>query len=479
MMLFKQKAVQAFATLTTFLFLLFTPGCQPAGPLLERIQQRGTLIVATRHEPSTYFEVQDDLFSGFEYDLVTRYADSLGVDVEWQTYDDTDVMLRDLGEGKVHLVAAGIAITPEREKLFHFTPAYTEAAPVLVYRKDRTPPASLAELSNGRLVVSDQGAHAERLAKLKSQHPGLTWDERNNLGPITLLSLLNEGEADFAIINNNVFEQLRSLFPELEKGLALDDPQPLAWALNRQEDSSLLASIQTYYQEMEEEGFLEQLREQYFSDRNFDYVGARAFLTHIDARLKRYKPWFKDVASETGFDWRLLAAVGYQESMWNPNAVSPTGVTGVMMLTMRAAREVGVTDRRDPMQSIVGGSRYFKRVYDKLPESVKEPHRTWFALAAYNMGYGHLLDARRLTAQKGGDPDSWHDVEKHIPLLQNPAYYQHARHGYSRSARQAVAYVRNVKRYYDTLILATAQPVKPFVPMPETVAALPQKNIIL
>lgn len=479
MMLFKQKAIQAFATLTTFLFLLFTPGCQPAGPLLERIQQKGTLIVATRHEPSTYFEVQDDLFSGFEYDLVTRYAESLGVDVEWKTYDNSDAMLEDLRNGDVHLVAAGIAITPAREKLFHFTPAYTEATPMLVYRKDRSPPVSLGELAGSRVIVSDQGAQKGRLEALKAEHPGLTWDERNNLGPITLLSLLNEGEADFAIINDNVFEQVRSLFPELEKGMALDAPQPLAWALNRHEDDSLLSSIESYYQEMEEEGFLEQLREQYFTDRNFDYVGARAFLTHIDARLKRYKPWYKNIASETGFDWRLLAAVGYQESLWNPNAVSPTGVTGLMMLTSRAAKEVGVTDRRDARQSIMGGSRYFKRIYDQLPESIEEPHRTWFALAAYNMGVGHLLDARRLTTQRGGDPDNWYDVEKNIPLLQNPAFYRNARHGYSRSARQAVAYVRNIKRYYDTLVLATLQPVRPYVPMPETVAALPQKNIIL
>lgn len=479
MMLLKQKAVQAFATLTTFLFLLFTPGCQPAGPLLDRIQQRGTLIVATRHDPSTYFEVQDDLYSGFEYDLVMRYADSLGLAVEWKTYNDIGSMLHDLSKGRVHLVAAGIAITPNRERRFHFTPAYTEAAPVLIHRKDYKAPTSIKDLTQGRLVVSAQSAHAEKLRRLKAKYPNLTWDERNDLSPSTLLSLLNEGEADFVVLNDNVFEQLRSLFPDLDKGIALDQPHPLAWALNRHEDNSLLTSIQDYYKTIEEDGYLEQLREQYFSDRNFDYVGARAFLTHMDARLTRYEGHFKSVAKETGFDWRLLAAVGYQESMWNPNAVSPTGVTGLMMLTNRAAKDVGVTDRRDPKQSIMGGSRYFKAIYDKLPETALEPHRTWLALAAYNMGYGHLLDARRLTANQGGDPDNWFDVEKRIPLLQNPAYYRDARHGYSRSARQAVGYVRNIRRYYDTLVWATVEPVKPFAPMPETVAALPQKNIVL
>lgn len=477
MKLFRQKAIQALVASTIFLFLLLIPGHQPAGPLLERIQQRGSLIVATRHDPSTYFEVQDDVYSGFEYDLVTRYAESLGVAVEWKTYDDISAMLDDLAKGKVNLVAAGLAITPGREKRFHFTPAYTEAAPVLIYRKDHEPPQSLKDLSQGRLVVSAQSAHAEKLTTLREKFPNLTWDERNNLSPTALLSLLNEGEADFVVVNDNVFEQLRSLFPDLEKGQALDVAHPLAWALSRKEDSSLLASIQGYFEGIEADGFLDQLREQYFSDRGFDYVGARAFLGHIDARLPRYSPYFKKMAKQTGLDWRLLAAVGYQESMWNPNAISPTGVTGLMMLTAGAAKEVGVTDRRDPQQSIEGGTRYLKSIYDKL-EEIKEPHRTWFALAAYNMGFGPLDDARSLTAKQGGDPNNWFDVEKCIPLLQNPAYYRNT-HGYSQAARQAVAYVRNIRRYYDTLVWATVQPVKPYTPMPNTIAALPQKNIVL
>lgn len=479
MIYLKQKAVQACVTLTTLLLMLLTPGCQPAGPLLERIQQKGTLVVATRHDPSTYFELKDDVYSGFEYTLVTRYAASMGLDVQWKTYDDLGEMLQDLSDGRVHMVAAGISKTPAREQRFQFTPAYTEASPVVIHRSDRTAPKTLADLTQGRLVVSAQSAHAERLARLKTKFPALMWDERNNLSPIALLTLLNQGDADFVVLNDNVFEPLRLLFPNLQASFPLDKPHPLAWALNRQEDTSLLVSIQDFFHEMEADGYLEQLREEYFSDRSFDYVGARTFLTHIDARLPRYAPLFQNVAEETGFDWRLLAAVGYQESLWNPNAVSPTGVTGLMMLTEGAAQEVGVTDRRNARQSIAGGSRYFKQIYDKLPTSITEPHRTWFALAAYNMGIGHLADARRLTQKQGADQNNWFDVEKRIPLLQNPNFYRHARHGYSRSARQAVAYVHSIRRYYETLVLATVQPVEPYSPLPETVATLPQQGYVL
>ncbi|CBL45811.1 probably extracellular solute-binding protein, family 3:slt [gamma proteobacterium HdN1] len=469
--LLAQKVTRTLAASAISAFLLLAPNPQPEGPVLDRIQQSGQLVVATRNDPSTYFKIGSASYAGFEHDLVTRYADSMGLDVVWKVYGDIASMLNDLDQGKVDLVAAGLPVTPKNEKRALFAPSYNEAAPVLVYRNDFAPPSSTDAIAQSRLVISAQAGSAPKLETLRKSNPDLLTDERRNLSPTVLLSLLAEGEVDYVVLNDNVFNQLHALYPSLRKGEQMDDRHAIAWALNRSEDASFLASLQEYFAQVNASGFLDQLREQYFSERSFDYVGSRTFLNHIDSRLPRYSRDFKRMGQQTELDWRLLAAMGYQESLWNPNAISPTGVTGLMMLTKGTAREVGVKDRRDPTQSIEGGARYFKQIYEKLPD-VPEPHRIWFSLAAYNMGMGPLIHARKLTAATGDDPDNWFDVKKHL-LAQsrsNPRYT---------NARQALAYVRNIRHYYDALVWLSAQPVKSYQPLSESVASLSVNDLIL
>lgn len=160
------------------------------------------------------------------------------------------------------------------------------------------------------------------------------------------------------------------------------------------------------------------------------------------------KPYFSQAAENTGFALPLLAAIAYQESHWNADAVSPTGVRGVMMLTNAAASEVNIEDRTDAKQSILGGAQYLLNVKQRIPERIPEPDHTWFALAAYNIGYGHLEDARRLTQQLGGDPDRWSDVRSHLPKLAQERYYSQLRYGYARG-HEPVRYVDNIRRYID------------------------------
>ncbi|MBT8143474.1 MAG: transglycosylase SLT domain-containing protein, partial [Gammaproteobacteria bacterium] len=182
----------------------------------------------------------------------------------------------------------------------------------------------------------------------------------------------------------------------------------------------------------------------------FDYVGTRRFLRHVESRLPQYQEMFDEAAERVDVDWKLLAAVGYQESHWNPDAVSPTGVRGLMMLTRATAGQLGIENRRDPEASISGGARYLVRVRSKIPERIPEPDRTYMALAAYNVGFGHLEDARVLTQRFGKDPDLWKDVREHLPLLAQRKYYTTVRRGYARGW-EPVLYVDNIRRYYDLL----------------------------
>ncbi|MGL4958395.1 MAG: membrane-bound lytic murein transglycosylase MltF, partial [Plesiomonas sp.] len=199
-----------------------------------------------------------------------------------------------------------------------------------------------------------------------------------------------------------------------------------------------------------EDGTLARLEEKYFGHIDeFDYVDTRTFLAQIEKTLPQYQKLFEQYAGE--LDWRLLAAVAYQESHWNPDATSPTGVRGLMMLTRPTASSVGVNDRTDPEQSIRGGSDYLSRLLDKIPETIPEDERAWFALSAYNIGFGHMMDARRLTKLQGGNPDSWTDVKQRLPMLSQKRYYTQTRYGFARGG-EAYRYVENIRRYTQSLV---------------------------
>ena len=178
-------------------------------------------------------------------------------------------------------------------------------------------------------------------------------------------------------------------------------------------------------------------------------MGTRTFKRHYVSRLPQYLNLFQTAAAKTEIDWRLLAAIGYQESHWDPNAVSPTGVRGLMMLTRATAGGLGVQDRHDAAQSIGAGAQYFLNIYNRL-DDIPDPDRTWFALAAYNVGYGHLQDARRLARMQDRDPDSWIVIREMLPLLTKREYYSQVPHGYARGW-EPVGYVRNIRTYYDIL----------------------------
>jgi len=181
------------------------------------------------------------------------------------------------------------------------------------------------------------------------------------------------------------------------------------------------------------------------------------FDQHVRERLPRYQSLFQQAALLSGTDWRLLAAIGYQESNWDPRAVSPTGVRGIMMLARDTADELDI-DRDSPAECIEGGALYFQQIRDRLPPQIREPDRTNMALAAYNQGLGHLQDARTLAAQLGGDPDSWHDVRNALPLLADERWFSRVRHGYA-DGREAVRYVLNVRDYYERLHTVPAGPL--------------------
>ena len=430
--------------------LLLTGYAKPP-TVLEQVARSGELLVVTPVGPTTYYQDEQGV-AGFEYDLARMFAEHLGVELRVVTPEHPDAILPMVVRREAHFAAAGLSATPEHMTQVRFGPVYHEATQQLVYRRGMKRPNDLDELS-GEVVSGAR--HAALLERLVADYPEVDWRPAPGLETGDLLAQLWQKEVSFIVADSNEVKLSQRYYPELRIAFDLTEPEPLAWAFPKGRDDSLIRAAEEFFEQIKNDGQLEQLRERYYGHvREFDYVGVRRFLRHADQRLPKYETLFREAAGEHSHDWRLLAAIGYQESLWNPKAISPTGVRGIMMLTIRTANELGIQDRIDPGNSIRGGSRYLRHILDRLPEHIAEPDRTWLALAAYNIGYGHLEDARTITRKRGGNPDRWMDVKESLPLLTQKQWYKDTRFGYARGM-EAVQYVQNIRGYYDMLVWQT------------------------
>jgi len=331
-----------------------------------------------------------------------------------------------------------------------FGPAYQSVRQEVIYRRGTKRPAGIEDLVGGAIEVPAGSSQAALLRESLADHPRLLWREDPRASYEELVRRVHEGLIDYTIVPSHAFALLRHSYPEARAAFGVGDELRIAWALPKGADA-LREQVAAYFAEIEATGELGRILDRYyFAARDFDYVGSRAFLRHIETRLPRYLGLFREAERRTGIDWRLLAAISYQESHWNPEAVSPTGVRGLMMLTQDTAAMVDVADRGDPRESVFGGAHYFRIVLAKLPERIPEPDRTWLAVAAYNLGFGHLEDARIITEIQGGDPDRWDHVRARLPLLADEAWHSRVKRGFARG-HVGVKYTDNVRRYYELL----------------------------
>lgn len=436
-------------TIAALCLLTITGSVRPNA--VEQIRSQGELIVVTRNSPTTYFE--DNVgTTGYEYELAKAFADHLGVKLVVKQADNLSDLYSSLERKHASFAAANLTITDQRNKWVRFSTPYMNVTQQVVYRRGGMRPKETFDLAKGQLVVASDSSHAEKLRQLQNnQVPELTWSESPDFESVGLLQMVATGEVDFTIVDSNEFEMLQAYYPNLSVAFDLTGAQPLAWAFPQSRDDSLFKASETFFRNAQTNGLLSEVRERFYGHLGqLNYVGAKRFQRQTDKKLNKYNSLFQFAAEENNLDWRLLAAMSYQESHWNPRAKSFTGVRGMMMLTRRTAKELGVRNRLDPKQSIDGGAAYLAKLRKRLPERIQEPDRTWMALAAYNVGYGHLTDARKLAVKDGGDDKLWMDVKNYLPLLSQKKHYKKTKHGYARG-NEPVSYVQNIRRYFDIL----------------------------
>ncbi len=442
------------AALAVLIILIISPGIdRQALTTLEKIQGRGYIKFLTLNSATTYYQDIDGP-NGFEYHLASWFADSIGVEPRFVTIPSFDELYPELLFGTGDVIAAGVSRgESEFSRSVDYGPRYYQVNNQVLYRKfnvDR--PKKVSDLVGGQLKVISGTAHVKQLQGLVDAYPDLTWVEVDDIATEELIEQVDVGKVDFILADSHEIALQRRYFPELRIAFEIGQPRQLRWAFNFSEDDSLPLAIETFFDQVEQDGRLEQLIHRHYSHvERFNYSDVRTFTQRIESHLPRYELLFKREAEAVGIDWRLLAAIGYQESLWNARAKSPTGVRGLMMLTQTTAKQMKVKNRLDPAESIRGGAKYFASVHKRISRQIAEPDRTWFALAAYNVGLGHVEDARIITENRGGDPNRWIDVKQNLPLLARKKWYKKTKYGYARGW-EPVKYVENIRQYYEYLI---------------------------
>ena len=430
--------------------------CSSPPPLLDQVLETGELRVVTRNSPTSY-TISPNGPTGPEYDLVQAFAEELGVMLVIQSVESVSEILPLLLSGEAHMAAAGLSVTESRREYLNFGHPYESVDVHLIYKLGTGRPREIEDILDRSIEVMASTSHVDILESIQIEHPTLSWSENADVEAADLLTRVAMGEIDLTIADSPDFNIQRHFYPDLRVALDLHVDDPIAWAFPKGKGDSLLAIADEFLIRADHEGVLARVHERYYGHtKKYDYVGTRNFIRHYESRLPRYRATFEQAGAEWDVDWRLLAAIGYQESHWRSQAVSPTGVRGIMMLTEATADYLGIDDRTDPTMSILGGAQYFARQTERVAETVAEPDRTWMALAAYNVGFNHVKDARMIAEWQGGDPDNWIDISNALPLLAQRKWYSQVPYGYARGW-EPVLYVNNIRAYYNILKWLTEQ----------------------
>ena len=414
------------------------------------VHEAGELVVLTRQGPTTYALDGTLGANGYDHDLAQLFAQELGVEARFIVADNDADIYRRLKNREAHLAAAWL--TPVNDPEIQSAKPYFHSSNVLVTHEASLPIDNIEQLAGKTVHVVADSRQAEALLEIQARIPTLSVISETEHGELDLLERVAARGMAAAVVDQAVFDIGSNYYPELQNSLEIGSTRPLAWLFPAvQGDPELLAKANLFLQRVRKDGTLARLQDRYFGHvERLDQADIVTFIERIRILLPKYRALFQSAQASTGIDWRLLAALAYQESQWDPLATSPTGVRGMMMLTVETADQLGVGNRLDPKLSIRAGAQYLSDLRDALPEAIKEPDRLWLALAAYNLGMGHLQGARFIAKSVKANPDSWYEMKKVLPLLARPQYYERLNSGMARGG-EAVMLVENIRIYSDIL----------------------------
>jgi membrane-bound lytic murein transglycosylase F len=423
--------------------MLLLQGCEQP-PLLERLQSRGTLHIATVAGPLSCY-LGETGAAGMEYELASRFSRELGLTAQFTVYPTRHAAGQAVKNGMEDM-ASNIYPATVEESSSYLSSSWMQTHPVFAHHMGNKA-FNPEKMNNTELVLPDHS----KLSLLLNEYK-LKTTEIGNSSEEEILALVNAGNYSHTLSTTAQLKAHANSLPYLVSGRTLQQPVDMRWLFPRIYDSSLRDRANHFLKQQLDSGALKELQDRYIHKLpKRDFVTRKSFWKHVESRLTKYIPLFKKAAEDTGIDWRLLAAIGYQESHSNRKETSPTGVRCIMMLTRDTARQQKIDNRLDPEQSIMGGARHLLWMEKRIPSHIQGEDLLWFTLASYNIGYGHLEDARILTERQGGNPNSWKAVKQRLPLLRKKKYYSTLKHGRARG-NEPVTYVENIRYYYSLLV---------------------------
>lgn len=438
---------------------------------LRRIKKSGVLVVITRETPLAHFTHKPDP-DHFERRLADMFAGHLGVKSRIDYATSIRELLKTVNTNFADVAAAGLAANVERKPPIRYSKPYMTVEEQVVYLSGGDRPKNFADLENAHIVIPSESSFEKTLALQQEKYPQLTFNTENT-DVLNLLEEVANGKIEFTMADSLELAAYQQYSPHLRVGFEAVGEQPIAWGFKPltyypglytllgqfgltewqnalRKDDSLIDVANQFFDKIQQSGELDWLIDVYFQYlQDFDFIDTDTFHRRVAQTLPLYESTFK-AAEREALDWQLLAALAYQESHWNPNAQSPTGVRGIMMMTLAASKEVKLENRLDPVQSIHAGAEYLERIYNKLPPEITGPDRVWIALASYNIGPAHIADVRKWVAAANGDPNRWQDIREWLPKKTQAAWHSKSKYGYARG-NEAVKYVENIRTYYDIL----------------------------
>ena len=443
-----------------FFIGIVAAGCTPPNEQSVQNQSKNIpivkkeLIFVTHNGPSTYYVNGENQVTGVEYDLAIQFVKEYAPDyqIKFLLVNSISDVIPTLLKGKAHIAAANLTVTHLRKQLVQFSKPYQETQQQLIYNNEvDDKPKSLLAINDKKIGVPAGTSFAERLSQIQKKEPTLRWQALKQTNSESLLDEVASGVLDFTVADSHLVSVMQNYYPNLAVAMPLGKSEKIAWALPKNADPQLVKKVNAFFDKIHKDGTLRNLIDRYYGNaKRLNTMDITNFLKLSNSLLPKYKHLFKQAQDVTGLDWRLIAAVSYRESHWDTFSTSPTNVRGLMMLTESTADLMGVTDRLDPKQSIPAGAKYIIKLKDTIPDDIPEPDRTYMALAAYNIGYAHLEDARVLAQRFKLNPDSWADIKKTLVMLNNPEYYTTVKYGYA-SGGAPVIFVESIRSYQRIL----------------------------
>ncbi|XGC80448.1 membrane-bound lytic murein transglycosylase MltF [Bdellovibrio bacteriovorus] len=417
---------------------------------LAKVKAKGELVVLTTQDPLIYSQSKKKNEAyGIDHDLIETFASYYDIKVKFVVLPDEDSVLRALTKGEGDIAAARLK-TPQNKSGFLASPAYDESY-LSLYCHKKSQVQNIKDLEGKKVAILNKDNFQGLSQRLSQLSPTILIEVIDNAKTPDLFAMVNQKKQDCVILENYSGDFYARYQSQIEKITVLTEAFSMSWLLTP-ENQDLLLLVQSWYQKASREDEIIRVLDRYKTYLSeLDKRDIQQFFKKIRSTLPDYKDAFMDAAEEHGLPWQLIASVAYQESHWNPDAVSFTGVRGLMQLTEDTALHVGIEDRSDPEQSIWGGSKYLRSLLDRTPSFLNSKDRLALALAAYNVGSAHLKDAQKLAVKMGRNPNSWKHLREVLPLLADPEYAEQLEYGPARGY-ETVEFVERVKSFYNLMI---------------------------